>query len=597
MSALPIGLLLLLLLLVAAGAGVAVRVPASAPQRLLLAVLGGAVALHLLLTFYDLVGIRWSVPLLVFGLLAIAALGWRRPAPAPPTPRLGWGDAVALAGFSVFAWYGVAMVSLQSDFIWHWGIKAQRFLAVRHVDYAFLARPWNWIYVPDYPNLYPELAASVAMLAGRWREVEQLTWSPVCLLLLFIGLREPLAMAGVSTQRRHAVVATMALLCSAAAIVVGLAGGPECQLGLTLVAALPALLRDPDPESDLQVGVCAAFAAASKLEGVALGGFLVLVQLGRHLLRRRWPGLPSLVALCLLPGAVVLHWRLQVIRHHLEAVFHRGTPTWEHVQRGLPVLVGATSTPSWHYAPWLLLLVPLLLRWRRLRPIATVLLLQVAMYMWSYAAQPVDTVVLISSSWARLLFHVLPAALLALAIAALGDRAYLGEAALALGDGGERSSQGLFPLYNGRDNSERRYPVMHRDSFLPVALFAGVLTFTAAVAAQTLGPSYETLFVQGSAAYGAEDWSSCAATLVKAAEMAPTERQAARAYFTAAACATAKGEKDAAFALLEKAAAKWILWEVDPSISDEERVRWDVPPLSVARKRAEQLNAGTFQPH
>jgi tetratricopeptide (TPR) repeat protein len=47
----------------------------------------------------------------------------------------------------------------------------------------------------------------------------------------------------------------------------------------------------------------------------------------------------------------------------------------------------------------------------------------------------------------------------------------------------------------------------------------------------------------------------------------------------------------------KKVEEKWILWEVDPSISDEERVRWDVPPLSVARKRAEQLNAGTFQPH
>jgi hypothetical protein len=276
--------------------------------------------------------------------------------------------------------------------------------------------------------------------------------------------------------------------------------------------------------------------------------------------------------------------------------------------------------------------------------------------------------------------------------------------------------------------------------------------------AQTPSPSYETLFVQGSTAYSAEDWPRCAETLIQAAGAATGDRQAARAYFTAAACAVAKGDKEAAFTLLEKAAAKgfrdveragsnplleplrqeprwkpffagvqarsaaragnvnaelaklyeedqadragtlqntqwaevekrdaarrqrvreiaaaggakvaedyyhaamvfqhsikpedhdqahdwclkaleldpdhpmarwlaaaskdralmwrekpqlygtqfklvdnkWILWEVDPSITDEERVRWDVPPLAVAKSRVEKLNAGTLQPH
>jgi hypothetical protein len=41
----------------------------------------------------------------------------------------------------------------------------------------------------------------------------------------------------------------------------------------------------------------------------------------------------------------------------------------------------------------------------------------------------------------------------------------------------------------------------------------------------------------------------------------------------------------------------WILWNVDPSITDEERANWDVPPLARAKSRAEALNAGTFQPH
>lgn len=41
----------------------------------------------------------------------------------------------------------------------------------------------------------------------------------------------------------------------------------------------------------------------------------------------------------------------------------------------------------------------------------------------------------------------------------------------------------------------------------------------------------------------------------------------------------------------------WYLWEVDPSITDEERAKWDVPPLARAKARVTALNAGTFEPH
>jgi hypothetical protein len=41
----------------------------------------------------------------------------------------------------------------------------------------------------------------------------------------------------------------------------------------------------------------------------------------------------------------------------------------------------------------------------------------------------------------------------------------------------------------------------------------------------------------------------------------------------------------------------WYLWQVDPSITDEERAKWDVPPLARAKARVEALNGGTFQPH
>jgi hypothetical protein len=34
------------------------------------------------------------------------------------------------------------------------------------------------------------------------------------------------------------------------------------------------------------------------------------------------------------------------------------------------------------------------------------------------------------------------------------------------------------------------------------------------------------------------------------------------------------------------AAGKWALWDVDPETTDEERSRWDVPPLADAKRRA-----------
>src|SRR5205085_3012952 len=51
-------------------------------------------------------------------------------------------------------------------------------------------------------------------------------------------------------------------------------------------------------------------------------------------------------------------------------------------------------------------------------------------------------------------------------------------------------------------------------------------------------------------------WPGCAERFTAAATAAMSERSAARAYFAAAACLTAAGDKEGAFASLGKAAAK-----------------------------------------
>jgi len=37
---------------------------------------------------------------------------------------------------------------------------------------------------------------------------------------------------------------------------------------------------------------------------------------------------------------------------------------------------------------------------------------------------------------------------------------------------------------------------------------------------------------------------------------------------------------------------KWVLYQVDPSVTDAEREKWNVPPLDEAKKRAEMMNSG-----
>ena len=40
----------------------------------------------------------------------------------------------------------------------------------------------------------------------------------------------------------------------------------------------------------------------------------------------------------------------------------------------------------------------------------------------------------------------------------------------------------------------------------------------------------------------------------------------------------------------------WVVWEVDPTVTDAERAAWNVPPLATARARAAQMNATPTPP-
>jgi hypothetical protein len=68
--------------------------------------------------------------------------------------------------------------------------------------------------------------------------------------------------------------------------------------------------------------------------------------------------------------------------------------------------------------------------------------------------------------------------------------------------------------------------------------------------------TFKELFAQGGAAYEKSDWPRCAELFGSAGKAATHDSQAARAFFAAAACSTAAGQKEAAFGYLDKAAAR-----------------------------------------
>lgn len=433
--------LLLLALLVLAGRALVERLPGSRPLRSVYAVLAGLWLLHLLLTLLDVVRVGWSVPLMAGSLLVFALWRLRERMPAAPTLRPGWGDAVAALATLAFAALAATRWIAFPDFVYHWGVKGHRFLLARHVDYAWLAQPWNWVLHPDYPNLFPELLAVTAVLGGGWEEGALLLWSPILLALLLVVAREALAPGEPGAPApgpadawvRNAVLALLG--CSLAAFGIGhlMAGAADWFLALALLAALPPLARPPEAAGDLQLGLCAAVAAAAKAEGIALAALLVLVQLVRHGLAARRAGtswrsragwrtrLAGLATLVLPPASVVLPWWLRVEQYGLFLLINSGAPELRRVRVVAQAVAESMSVAAWGGLTLLLLLVPLLLARRgALRPFATVLALQALLYGWQYVTAPVDTRFLVLSTFPRLALHLLPSVMVAAAIAWLG---------------------------------------------------------------------------------------------------------------------------------------------------------------------------------
>jgi hypothetical protein len=381
--------------------------------------MAGAVMFHLLLTAYDFVGVPWGRVAVVLPLVALAALG-RRTAGTPRTARTpDWGDGAALFAFSAFAAFATTLWIATPDFIYHWGIKGERFFLARGVDYAWLAKEWNWVTHPDYPNLLPELFAGTALLAGRFEASSQMLWSVLCFALILVSAREALRQTDLPEKAPRpfapAGLAIAAFALAGFGLQHRMAGAADWMPALALAAALPALLRPADREGDWEVGIAAAFAAASKIEGMPLAAFLAGVQL----LRRRELG--AALRLGLPTAAVAGTWALQTFRHGLYQKFNSGTFDLGRAPEVLRALVEVAGwKESWRGLTLVLLAVPLLLLPRRTRAAGAVISLQLLFYLWTYFSSAVDTGFQVISSFPRLAMHLFPAVVVVGAVA-LGE--------------------------------------------------------------------------------------------------------------------------------------------------------------------------------
>jgi hypothetical protein len=415
----------------------------GAAGRAVSGLLAGMVFLGLLLTAFTWCGIPWHPAGLLLGpwlvVLLVRRLAARRPAGSTPVglsrwpSDFGWGDVAGLTGLLGFALLAPTLWITTPDFVYHWGLKGARFFHARGIDFEFLARSWSSVVHPDYPHLLPSLYAATALLAGRFHAPSLMLWSALFLALTLTGAREVWRAAGVGRFPQQAALAFLGLALAAYAAGYLLAGGADLMIALALVAALPPLLGlvGDGPGAGLRLGVAAAFAAGAKIEGVPLAAFLVGAFLVRSWLlgnesrgwRERWQ---EAAAAVLPPVLVILPWLAGVRRHGLFQPTNSGPFAWERARELLPAMAETASAPELHGLAWLVLLLPLLLVWpgaggRRVRPFALAGTAQLLFYLWVYFASALPPRYYVLSSFARLLFHLLPATVVAVIVAAAGE--------------------------------------------------------------------------------------------------------------------------------------------------------------------------------
>ncbi len=383
----------------------------------MLASLAGWAGLHLWLTALGLAGIPWSGPLILGAAAAFYLLAWKllpafpgqEQGPVSQPGGFGWGEGLALAALLVFTAGALSLWTANPDFVYHWGLKGHRFYLAHGVDYPYLARHWNWVIHPDYPNLLPELFAATALLAGRFDEPAMMLWSAIGFGLLLAAVRETLRRAGASRFVAQATLAALAMSIAAYGIAGLSAGGADWLLAGVYAVRLWTARGASRPEPPVAPATATESEAPPAPAAAAHPARLARLRLAlgpNALAALDWRAVAALVVPV---AAVVLPWLVEVQRYRLFQDFNSGPLRLARLPDVLAAAAVMLGAPPWHGFAFGLALLPLLALDRRLRAIAAVIALQLLFYLYVYLSVRLDPVMLLEASFQRLLLHLLPA--------------------------------------------------------------------------------------------------------------------------------------------------------------------------------------------
>lgn len=382
----------------------------------------GAVVLHLVFLASQWLGWRWSAGFVLVG----AASGWllgRRLPPPPdevhPRAPFRWGLALALLAGAVLCLGAERGWFTQPDFHYHWGLKAARYFIHGGVDYDFLQSPSAWRTHPDYPNLAPELLLVPGFFLGRFDEGAALLVAASWVVLVLVGLGPALRAGGLQGSRleiSHAWIACVLVGFAAGHPVVGSADALPALAGLV---ALPVLVVGRScPQAASRLAFAAALAASAKIEGIPLAALILVAGSARLRSESLEDSLKLLSPAWLLVAAVVVPWWVRAKTFDLFLPSNLGPLEFSRIPDILATMLQVASLPEWSGVPWLLLLLPLGWIERKLRPALFVGFGYLGTMMGAYlTAEGVDLPLLVATSFPRLLFQLMPTALVVLSVA------------------------------------------------------------------------------------------------------------------------------------------------------------------------------------
>jgi hypothetical protein len=226
----------------------------SAAGRFSAAFITGAVVFTVWLTLLSAVGIRWSaasvvVPLATVSIAGAVALSRRAIAgesDGSETGTVAWiaGGLACAAGTGHLVLMALTSRATSIDFLYFWGVKAQRYAELGGIDARLLADPLALHMHSNYPPLVPLVYAWGIALAGR------LPWQvglATCAVWLLAGLPLLRDLMGRVMHRDEATMASSFwFLAMALAVPASLsAGNAEPAMVLFASVAVAALLVRP----------------------------------------------------------------------------------------------------------------------------------------------------------------------------------------------------------------------------------------------------------------------------------------------------------------------------------------------------------------